>query len=158
MIDNSKSVAMLRAAGCEVFQDRRNDAQSRAVDCLEGKTYFFSEGTRRFNASRILACQLSMSGAFLRVTESTAANFEKTRRVVRVVYFDVWGRVVWRPKLEDSKATQAAAEKQFWAWLETFNPAEYYASELARRAARLKSDAAAFSKAATVARRLAKRP
>jgi hypothetical protein len=102
----------------------------------------------------VLSCQLSFGGAFLRVTESTAANFEKTKRIVRVVFFDVWGSVVWRPDLEDSKATQAAAEKQFWEWLETFDAAEYYENQFIERAARLKREAAAFSKGATAAKRL----
>lgn len=141
-IDAPTIAAALRAAGVPLFQDRRSDPKARAQDCLAGLTHCCDDSTLRFFHSRIVGSHECRSGLFFYIIESCALDPGNTRRGFRAVVFDVFGRTVYRPELENTHRTSDAARKAMWAWFDGFDEAAHYMAELERRATRLARESA----------------
>lgn len=138
----------LRTAGVILFESRSYDAKRNAQQNLSGRTHYVDDDTLRYFAARILSSRDMMSGAFFRITESSAKNWEKTERGVRVVLFDVFGETVYRPDHDGMHRTREQAEKAFDKWLGTFDPFTYYREKLESRAGSLIKEAARIQAAA----------
>lgn len=132
----------LRAAGINLFQDRRSDAKARAQDCLAGLTHYVDDPTLRYFHSRIVSSAEYLSGCFFYIVESCALDAGNTRRGFRAVVFDVFGTTVYRPALDETHRTGDAARRAMWAWFDTFDAGAHYAAELERRAVRLARESA----------------
>ena len=115
-----------------------------AQDALSGRTHYADPETLRYFHSRILSAFPILDGLFFRITESCALNPDNTRRGYRVVLFDLFGTAVYRPDLENCRRTREAAEKDYSAWAETFNPVAHYEQNLAARADKLDREAQAL--------------
>ena len=138
-----------QAFGRQLYTHRRDDNTCDAQENLEGRTYYVEPGTLRFHHSRIVGGGVHLCGAAYRVLEVTALDYDNTRRGYRAVLFDLTGRTIYHPKLEQCHRTKEQAMRAFWAWFETFDPLEYYrarineeADQLARQIERLNTAAA----------------
>lgn len=120
------------------FRDaQRSSPVLNAQDALTGITHYCDPATLRFHHSRIVgACAVS-SGAFFKVTETCAQDYQNTRRGYRVVLFDLTGEAVYRPKLEELTRTREQADRAFWAWFNQFDELAHYRDKLNRKADRL---------------------
>jgi hypothetical protein len=67
------------------------------------------------------------------ILESVALDYENTRRGFRAVVFDLAGRTVYRPDLEQCRSTSRAALVDCDRWLNRFDPAAHYADALNER-------------------------
>ena len=105
----------------------------KAAALLEGRTHYFDPATTRFHKARVVKLAALCDGAILDAIETYAANYENTRRVYRPVFFALDGFVQDCPTLDESYKTRAAAERAFWAHVETLNPAQELAAAIARR-------------------------
>lgn len=121
---------------------------SSPVDCaqdqLEGRTHYADPDTLRFFKARILSARPVFDGLFYSITESCALDPYNERRGFRVVLFDLFGQVVYRPDLDNCKKTRTAAENAFDEWLETFAPVDYYREAIGNRGASLERQAKAL--------------
>lgn len=128
---------ILRNAGADLFQDRRNDPKARAQDALEGRTHYVDDSTLRYFHARILSSGCTCSDTLFYIVESAALNPDNRSRGFRGVVFDVFGTVVYRPCIDESYHTSVAARKAMYRWIDQFDLAGHYADVFKRRAARL---------------------
>ena len=119
-------------------------SRDAAQDALAGRTHYADPETLRYFHSRILSARPILDGLFFRITESCALDPDNSRRGFRCVIFDIFGEVVYRPNLENCRASRDPAERDCTRWLETFDPVGYYRETLAKRAERMGKDAAAL--------------
>lgn len=105
-----------------------------AQAALEGITHYCDASTLRYHKARIVGACVVSYGAFFKITETCAADYQNTRRGYRVALFDLTGEVVYRPKLEEMQSTKDKANKQFWAWFNEFNESEHYRAKFNRKA------------------------
>lgn len=126
----------------------RANKKDEAQDLLSGRTHYVDDGTLRYHLARVLETQVLAGGAFCAIKESVAIDSQNSKRGQRWVVFDVFGTVLdGRPGLDDTPRTSAAADKQFNAWLATFDPVAYYRTVLLKRAERLAEEARHLSNA-----------
>lgn len=135
-MDQKILVNALQRAGLSTYDDRGSDPTLRAQDALSGRTHYCEPATLRWHKARITSARRISMGAFFMLVESCAADYENTRRVFRAVCFDIFGTVVYRPDLDESSSSTAAAGKAFYKFWNEFDEAEYYAEELKSRARR----------------------
>jgi hypothetical protein len=135
------------AANVAIFTDKSSDTKRNAQENLKGRTHYAEEETLRFFHARIVSSAADQNGLFFKMVESVALDYDNTRRGFRVVVFDLFGQVIYRPSLEDCASTQAAAVV-LWMKSEKIDPAAYYRAELKTRANRLTNQAAAMTEAA----------
>lgn len=148
-MENTNTLAdALRAAGLDLYHDRRSDSKARAQDCLEGRTHYVDDGTLRYFHSRIVRSDVCRSGAFFYIIESCALNSDNTARGFRGVVFDIFGTAVYRPSMDETYKTSATAQKAMWAWFDSFDEAVHYVEALRSKAARLEREATATQQAA----------
>ena len=140
---NSEQLAKtIEASWARLFKDRYySDPAAQAQDQLMGRTHYVDPETLRYHHARVLRARPVCSGLLFRIIESTAADYQNTKRVYRYVVFDVWGEVVTRPELEDSFSSTDKALKAFDQWLSGFNLVEYYRVEMAARVKRTQAEA-----------------
>ena len=148
MTDTNTIAQSLRNVSVALFDSHSYDAKRNAQRNLQGRTHYVDEDTLRYFAARVLSSYGMMSGTFFRITESSAKNWEKTERGVRVVLFDVFGETVYRPDHEGMHRTRQQAEKAFERWLGTFDPFAYYREKLESRAGTLIKESARMQAAA----------
>lgn len=135
----------VRAAGFDLFDtERSGSAATRAEFNLRGRTHYYEPDTRRFHGSRCLMVRAFGQGLILGTLESTAADFEKTRRVFRPVFFNLNGETIERPGLDDSYKTRAAAEREFWRISNTLDCEAVTREMLRSMAKRAATNAAAY--------------
>lgn len=115
-----------QAFGKPLYTNRRNDATCDAQENLEGRSHYVEPATLRYHHSRIVGGGVHLCGAAYRVLEVTALDYDNSRRGYRAVLFDLTGRTIYHPKLEQCHRTKEQAMRAFWAWFETFDPLEYY--------------------------------
>ena len=108
-----------------------------AQDQLQGRTHYADPSTLRFFHARILSARPVFDGLFYWITESCSLDPDNERRGYRVVLFDLFGETVYRPDLNGCRKTRSAAETDYQAWANTFNPVAYYRQALAAKADRL---------------------
>lgn len=138
----------LHAANVRTFQERYfSQAKQEAQEALRGLTHYADDSTMKYFRSRITSARPINEGLFFEITESSSRDMHNTARGFRVVVFDVFGETVYRPKLEDMKATSTAARK---AYLKDFtiDAAAHYADKLKARADKLTREASELNQAA----------
>ena len=135
------------AANVAPFTDRSSDHKRNAQQNLQGRTHYAEDESLRFFHARIVSAHADQNGLFFKMVESIAVDYKNTRRGFRVVVFDLFGQVIYRPSLDDCASTQAAAVV-LWMKAEKIDPAAYYRAELKARANRLTNQAAAMNEAA----------
>ena len=140
-------VNALRCAGLSTYNDRGSDPTLRAQDALSGRTHYAEPGNLRFHFARITSARGISMGAFFMLVESCAADYENTRRVFRAVCFDIFGTVVYRPDLDESSSSTAAATTAFYAFWNKFNEVAYYQEEIKSRTARAQNAEIVFNQA-----------
>ena len=120
------------------FRDaQRSSPVLNAQDALTGITHYCDPATLRFHHSRIVgACAVS-SGAFFKVTETCAQDYQNTRRGYRVVLFDMTGSTVYRPSLDELTRTREQADKAFYAWFDQFDELGHYRDKINNKADKL---------------------
>lgn len=131
------------------FRDaQRSTPVLNAQDALTGLTHYCDPGTLRYHHSRIVgACTVSC-GAFFKVTETCSQDYQNTRRGYRVVLFDLTGKAVYRPSLDELTRTREQADKAFWAWFNLFDEVGHYRDKFNRRADNLARQIAVINEVA----------
>lgn len=145
--ETAYSIAL--SLGTNLYANRRQHCAYDAQENLSGRTHYAEPSTLKMHKARIVGGGVHFAGAAYRIVEVTALDYENTRRGYRAVLFDLTGRPIYRPELEECHRTKEQATRAFWQWLETFDPVEYYrecltdrASQLAREIERLQATAA----------------
>ena len=117
------------------FRDaQRSTPVLNAQDALTGLTHYCDAGTLRYHHSRIVGACVVSCGAFFKVTETCAQDYQNTRRGYRVVLFDLTGEAVYRPSLSELTRTREQADKAFWAWFDQFDELGHYRDKFNRKA------------------------
>lgn len=132
-MDQNILVNALRCAGLTTYDDMGQNPTTRAQAALSGRTHYCEPATMRWHKARITSAQRISMGAFFLIVESCAADYENTRRVFRAVCFDIFGRVVYRPDLDNSSSSNATATKAFYKFWNDFDQAAYYQEEIKSR-------------------------
>ena len=131
------------AANVAPYTDKSSDHKRNAQENLKGRTHYAEEETLRFFHARILSSAADQNGLFFKMVESIALDYDNDRRGFRVVMFDLFGQVIYRPSIDECTSTSAAAENYFSKHHDT-DTWKHYRAELKTRAARLAAQAAAF--------------
>lgn len=120
------------------FRDaQRSSPVLNAQDALTGLTHYCDTGTLRFHHSRIVGASVASCGAFFKVTETCAQDYQNTRRGYRVVLFDLTGTAVYRPSLDELTRTREQADKAFYAWFDQFDELGHYRDKINNKADKL---------------------
>jgi hypothetical protein len=98
----------------KLFERQANDARTNAQRNLMGRTHYVNDDTLRWHKSRILQTVVADEGLLFALIESCAADMNNTKRIFRPVIFDVFGTVLYRPKLEAGFSSHKTAEKAMW--------------------------------------------
>ena len=131
----------IEATWAHLYKDRYySDPAAQAQDQLMGRTHYVDPETLRYHHARVLRASPVCSGLLFRIIESTAADYQNTKRVYRYVVFDVWGEVVTRPELDDSFGSTDKALRAFDQWLAGFDLVDYYRGQLADRVKRTQAE------------------
>lgn len=136
------------AANVAPFTFKSSDHKRNAQENLKGRTHYAEDETLKFFKARIVLAHADADGLFLKMVESVALDYDNTRRGFRVIVFDLFGYVVYRPSFDDCTSTSAAAVKLWIA--EKIDPATYYRAKLKARANRLTNQADAMREAAAM--------
>lgn len=121
---------------CQAFDQNQyyskclNTSRANAQAMLSGRTHYVDDSTLRYFNSRITGAQPSCFGLFYVITESVGRDSRNGARGFRSVLFDINGKVVYRPSLEELQSTSTKAQKAFYEWFEIFNEENYYQEEL----------------------------
>jgi hypothetical protein len=121
---------------CQAFDQNQyyskclNTARANAQAMLSGRTHYVDDSTLRYFNSRITGAQPSCFGLFFVITESVGKDSRNGARGFRTVLFDINGKVVYRPDLEQLESTSTKAQKAFYEWYDIFNEHSYYQEEL----------------------------
>ena len=141
-MNNEQLAKTIEATWTHLYKDRYySDPIAQAQDQLMGRTHYVDPKTLRHHHARVLRARPVCSGFLVRILESTAADYQNTKRVDRYVVFDVWGEVVTRPELDDSFSSTDKALKAFDQWLAGFDLVDYYRVQLAARVKRTQEEA-----------------
>jgi hypothetical protein len=137
------------AANVAPYTERSSDPKNNAQLNLAGRTHYTEDQTLKYFKARIVSARPDQNGLFFKMVESVAIDHNNTRRGFRVVVFDLFGHVVYRPSFEECTGTSAAAVV-LWMKAEKIDPASYYRAELKHRANRLTNQADAMREAAAM--------
>lgn len=120
------------------FRDaHRSTPVLNAQEELSSITHYCDAGTLRFHHSRIVGASVVSCGAFFKVTETCAQDYQNTRRGYRVVLFDLTGTAVYRPSRDELTRTREQADKAFYAWLDQFDELNHYRDKINHKADKL---------------------
>lgn len=137
----------LRCAGFSTFEIEGRTATARAQYALSGRTHYCEPASLRWHKARINHAQLLSMGAFFLIVESCSTDFDNSKRVTRAVCFDIFGKVVYHPDLDNSSRSTAAATTAFYAFWNKFNEVAYYQEEIKSRTARAQNAEIVFNQA-----------
>lgn len=137
------------AANVAPYTDKSSDSKRNAHENLKGRTHYAEEEALKFFKARIVSAHADQNGLFFKMVESVAVDYNNNRRGFRVVVFDLFGQVIYRPTFDECTSTQAAAVV-LWMKSEKIDPAAHYRAELKARANRLTNQAAAMHEAAAM--------
>jgi len=137
------------AANVAPYTDKSSDPKRNAQENLDGRTHYADEETLKYFKARIVSAHADQNGLFFKMVESLSLDYDHTRRGFRVVVFDLFGYVVYRPSFDECTSTQAAAVK-LWMKADKIDPATYYRADLKHRANRLTNQAEAMREAAAM--------
>lgn len=138
---------IITAANIAPFTDKSSDHKRNAQENLKGRTHYAEEETLRFFQAQIVSAHADSNGLFFKMVESISLDYDNARRGFRVVVFDLFGQVIYRPSIDECTSTKKAAVL-LWMKSEKIDPAKYYRAELNYRANRLTDQAAAMTEAA----------
>ena len=134
-----------RTHTAQLYRERYfSNATDHAQDQLMGRTHYVDPQTLRFHKSRVLSARTIAEGLLFRVTESCALDPDNTRRGFRAVVFDIYGDAVYRPSLDQCRASRDPADRDCARWLESFDVVAHYRNAIESRAERMNKDAAAL--------------
>lgn len=102
------------------YSNAKYDAQLN----LEGRTPYCDDDTLRFHKARIHSTYVTDSGLLFALIESVASDPDGRSRGFRHVIFDITGRVLDRPHLDELEKTSAKAKKNMWEHLNAIDEAE----------------------------------
>ena len=140
---------IINAANVAPFTNKSSNAKRNAQENLDGRTHYADEETLKYFKARIVSSAADQNGLFFKMVESVALDYDNTRRGFRVIVFDLFGYVVYRPSFDECTSTSAAAVK-LWMKADKIDPATYYRADLKHRANRLTNQAAAMNEAAAM--------
>lgn len=112
-------------------------ATSNAQNALRGITHYCEPANLRYHHSRIVGACVVSCGAFFKITETCAQDYQNTRRGYRVVLFDLAGTVVYRLSLNELTRTREQADKAFYAWFDQFDELSHYRDKISNKADKL---------------------
>lgn len=136
MNDTVKTIAT--ALRAHVFTDaQKKTPKLNAQAALTGLTHYCDDYTLRFHKSRVVGACVVANGAFFKVCETCAQDYENTKRGYRVVLFDMTGEAVYRPNLDDMTRTREQAERAFFAWFDGFDQLAHYQDKIESEAREL---------------------
>jgi hypothetical protein len=124
---------------CQAFDQNQyyskclRTSKANAQAMLSGRTHYVDDSTLRYFNSRITGAQPSCFGLFFVITESVGKDSRNGARGFRTVLFDINGKVVYRPDLEQLESTSTKAQKAFYEWYDIFNEHSYYQEELKQK-------------------------
>ena len=125
-------------------------AASNAQNALSGITHYCDTSTLRFHHSRIVGASVASCGAFFKVIETCAQDYQNTRRGYRVVLFDLTGTAVYRPSLDELTRTREQADKAFYVWLDQFDELGHYRDKINNKADKLARQIAVLNEAGRI--------
>ena len=126
-MSESKTLASIaRAAGFKLYEWSGCYGATLADNAerlLEGRTHYYDRGTRAYFGARVTAITTHGDGTLLATCESVA--HPTYGRVHRFVVFDLAGRVVERPDLDEERYSRAAyARRAMRDWLDKCDPTQ----------------------------------
>lgn len=137
------------AANVAPFTFKSSDNKRNAQENLQGRTHYAEDESLKFFKARIVSAHADQNGLFFKMVESVALDYDNTRRGFRVIVFDLFGQVIYRPTFDECTSTKAAAVV-LWMTAEKIDPATYYRAELKARANRLTNQADVMREAAAM--------
>jgi hypothetical protein len=120
----------------------------RAQTALDGRTHYVTKTSLGFHNARVVSARDSCSGLVFWIIESTSQDMHNTKRGFRAVAFDLWGDVLYRPKLDELVGSKRAAEVAYYKWANDFDVGAYYIERLKTRAERMQREASELLAAA----------
>lgn len=147
-ISHEQVTATLRKAYLELFTEKSYDAKRDAQVNLAGRSHYVDDASLRFFHARIVYAQPIFGGAFYLLIEKSALDYDNKTRGFFPVLFDVFGRVVYKPELNQSSKTKDKAKALFWVWFEALDVSVYYRETLNERANRLQNESVLLARAA----------
>lgn len=123
----------------KLYKNEWNVPIMNAQENLEGRTYHVDPTTLRCHKTRILSALPVSNGAFYKIIESTALDWDNKKRGFRAVLFDIFGNTVYRPDLDQCFTNKEKADKAFYAWFEEFNEFEHYREKIQMELAETKT-------------------
>jgi len=100
-----------------LYREESSRPKCNAQQNLAGRSHYVDDDTLRFHKSRVLECKIVDNGLLLAIITSDAMDYQNTKRGFRYVIFNVFGKCIARPDIDDSFRTRKAAEKAMWAKL-----------------------------------------
>jgi hypothetical protein len=137
------------AANVAPYTDKSSDPKRNAQENLKGRTHYAEDETLRFFHARIVSSAADQNGLFFKMVESVAIDYNNARRGFRVIVFDLFGQVIYRPTFDECTSTKKAAVL-LWMKADKIDPAKYYRADLKHRASRLTNQAHAMHEAAAM--------
>jgi hypothetical protein len=102
-------------AGFKLFAERTGLPLNQAQRNLEGRTHYVDDSTLKSFAAKIHTVHVMDDGLVLGLVESVQKGFNAADgRVFRPVFFDLFGRIIHRPEIDDSFDSQKQAMSSFW--------------------------------------------
>jgi hypothetical protein len=141
LYDTDTRAALCAALDCSAYRDESHRAKIDAQANLNGRTPYVTDSTLRYHHARVTDSRVMESGCFYLIVERVALDPHNTRRGSRVVLFDLTGHALYRPSLDQCRATSRAAIADYYRWRETFDPIAHYAQLLAEYVTRAEYDA-----------------
>lgn len=106
----------------KLYTSEASDPKTNAQRNLMGRTHYVDDDTLRWHHARILSARAMCNGLLFGIVESVALDMRNTKRGVRYVLFDVFGRTVGtRVDLEHCWKRSEQAVKAMWAEVNTLD-------------------------------------
>ena len=124
-MSNEKTLGRIaQDAGLRTYQVNYGIGREHAAEyALEGRSHYYDASTRRGFGSRVSKITTHGDDTILATCESV--QHPSLGRVHRFVIFDVSGRVIERPDLEETQYRRASqAQKAMYAWLDACDPTQ----------------------------------
>jgi hypothetical protein len=141
-IEQVKEVIYTLSIKSKVFDGcYTGSAKNHAQNSLNGISHYFEESTIRFFKAKIVKTSVLFDGLVFVSIESSALNFDNTKRGYRFAAFDCFGNVIQKADIEQARASISAANSDLKKWLDSFDVLEYYSLKLHAMKYRLEVDA-----------------
>jgi hypothetical protein len=105
----------------QLYQNHSSDPKTDAQRNLCGRTHYVDDDTLRYHKSRVISSQHTDNGLLFAIITSDALDYQNHKRGFRYVIFDIFGRTIARPRLEEAFRTSAQASKAMWHALNSFD-------------------------------------